>query len=361
MQKMLLIGFQNYDETMYPHLKSVIDLLNQHYELDYFFFHERGYFIENILKQPFNPKNPLRIIKSLAYTFVDLVRLIPKKDKYDIVIAIDYYAYAITSILFSDHKEFILWSHDLIGRDHLIYYNIFVKRYMNLCAKALNKNKRVIIQDLDRLNLLKDSLDLNGSELNPFYMPVFLENLNITAPRILSSIERPRLIQSGGIGAYHFSDQLLEHYQTNATKYRLYFHGFIFKEIAEYLPTCKFQPMVSSQRVKAEYIPQLIDHCDIGFIGYAQHDLNFYYIAKASGQLVEFLRLGMPVIVLSETNLNDFVDQYQIGVSIKSVNQLNQAIKAITKNYRYYSRNCLDCFIRYFNHESYIANILNWL
>lgn len=360
MKKVLLIGFHKYDDNMYPHLRCFIDQLSKHCAIDYFHFRERGYFIENVIERPFSLRSYLHACLAIIYTVIDFLKLRLKPKEYDTVIAIDHYAYAIASLVFRK-KKVVFWSHDIISYDSVIYNNFFVRAFMNLCSRALARHRRVIIQDEERLDLLKKSLHLTNRELDVFYMPVSLERTDVTK-RELSSTVRPRLMQSGGIGAYRSSDNLLSHYQKDFDFYRLYFHGFIFKEIKEQLAKCYVQPMVSSRAVSPKLIYQLSDYCDIGFVCYEdKDDLNFYLIARASGQLVEFLRVGMPVIVMGKNNLPQFVEEQGIGVSIKDMSEMNYALKTIVQNYSLYSQNCFRCFDLYFDCEKYIPRIVYWL
>jgi hypothetical protein len=169
-------------------------------------------------------------------------------------------------------------------------------------------------------------------------------------------------MQSGGIGAYRCSDLLLTHYQSNYGFYRLYFHGFIFEEIKTQLTKCAVQPMVSSRFIAPQYISQLNDYCDIGFVCYAdEENMNFFLIANASGQFVEFLRLGMPVISMGKTNLGRFVREHEVGLEIENMSEMTGAIEAIKKKYTLYSENCFKCFDRYFDFDRYVPQLTEWL
>lgn len=357
--KLLLIGFHKYDDNMYPHLRCFIDRISSHCDLTYFHFRERGYFIEHIMKRPFKLNTWAIACFAIFYSVIDSLRLLLKHRDHDVVIAIDHYAYAVASLIF-EKKRVILWSHDIISHESAMRKNFFVRAFMNLCSKALAHHKKLIIQDEERLRLLKESLRLNGHEMDIFYMPVFLEGTDI-GKRELSSAVKPRLLQCGGIGAYRSSDKLLMHYQENHLVYRLYMHGFLFDEIRALLSRCDIQPMVSTRTISPRHLHRLVDYCDIGFVGYEQEDLNFYYIAKSSGQLVEFLRVGMPVIVMGQNDLHAFVEEQGIGTGIRDISELNKAIEAVVKDYERYSRNCFRCFDLYFNYEKYIPRIVSWL
>jgi glycosyltransferase involved in cell wall biosynthesis len=358
--KLLLIGFHKYDDNMYPHLRCFIDQISARTDLAYFHFRERGYFPQTMMQQKSRKASWSIAVRAMRSSVIDSLKLWRHYRNYDTIIAIDHYAYAIASRVFRE-KKVIFWRHDVISHDSVIFNHPIVQAFMKACSKALLRNGRVIIQDEDRLNLLKESLRINDHELDVVYMPVSLERTGITK-RELSSSGRPRLIQSGGIGAYRCSDQLLAHYQSNSDSYRLYFHGFIFEEIKNQLAKSHVQPMVSSRIVSPKLIYQLNDYCDIGFVCYAdEENKNFFLVAHASGQLVEFLRVGMPVIVMGKNNLPRFVEEQGIGIGIKDVSEMNRAVETIAQNYQIYSQNCFLCFNRYFDIEKHVLRIIGWL
>jgi hypothetical protein len=358
--KLLLIGFHKYDDNMYPHLRCFIDEISNHCDLTYFHFRERGYTVDHIIKRPFTIRSWIDLCKAAIKSVIDLVKLRLIYGNYDRVIAIDHYTYALVSFIFRK-MDVIFWSHDVIGFDHPAYYHPLVKSYMKLCSWALRKNKRIIIQDDERLHLLKKSLHLNDDSLDVFLMPVCLPQIR-TKYRVLSSDTKPRIMQCGGIGAYRSSDKLLSHYQKNSSFYRLYFHGFLLPAIRTQLSECDIQPIVSTLTVKPKQIPQLLDYCDIGFVSYEdEEDMNFFLIARSSGQLVECIRVGLPVIVMGKNNLHKFVQEQCIGVGIKDISEINSAISTIVQKYDIYSQNCFRCFDRYFDSSNYIPQISNWI
>ena len=78
---------------------------------------------------------------------------------------------------------------------------------------------------------------------------------------------------------------------------------------------------------------EIISRADIGIIACKQKDLNHYFFSRASGQLVEFSRLGIPVVVLDMEELGEFVDRNKCGLSISNVSQLDCAIQQIVQDY----------------------------
>ncbi len=359
-KKILVIGFQKKDENMYPHLKVFIDSLSDHCEIKYFFFRERGGFIEPAYTMPWKPGTYRSVMKGALNSIIDTIKLILIRDKYDSIIAIDLYTYAITAKV-QNNVKVILWSHDFVGIDHPIYNTFFIRYVYSNSVRNLIKNNKIIIQDPNRLKALLECLKIPDFAPDVYYMPVFLESLSLMFKSELSSISRPRILQCGGIGKYRSSDKLLHHYQIHADNYRLLFHGFIFKDLMEEVEKSLIKPIISSKIIDSKSLYQIIDFCDIGFVSYETNDVNHRYLSKASGQMVEFLRMGKPVIVMGKSDLNEFVEAAGIGVGINSINELNHAIEIVKTDYNKYSNNCIQCFNDYFNVNLYIPKFLDWI
>jgi glycosyltransferase involved in cell wall biosynthesis len=346
----LVIGFQKFNKNMYPPLYCFVNQLSKYSNLEYYYFRERGWFIN---------LNPLMFIKIIFTSVIDTIGLLFQKRNYQHIITVDQYAYTIACLVFWK-KPVVLWSHDIYGYDKRSIDNLFMKIYRRIQRNFLIKNRKVIIQDGDRLNLLANSLNLESAQLNAYFMPIFLDSADTCLTKSAPSV-RPILLQCGGLSSERLSDKLLQHYQNNCAFYTLFFHGFITKEILSLIDKSNVLPIISNNIVSGDKVPQIINKCDIGFIGYSQTDLNFYYISRASGQLVEYLRMGKPVIVMSYTNLNDFVKINNLGVGIENIDQLNEAIETIKSNYEFYSYNCLDCFRKNYDGQLFIPKILEWL
>lgn len=358
--KLLLIGFHHYDSKMYPHLKCFIDQATGSHDLAYFHLRERGYFAQRIHEKGFGLHSLSIGLRALLTTTIDAAKLWFRHRDRDTVIAIDHFAYAVACRVFKK-RQVILWSFDIIGDDTPVHGSFFAQLFLKPSAKSLARNKRVIIQDPDRLELLARSLAVDAKKLDVFYMPVSLDATEAVTRTISSSV-RPRLMQSGGIGKYRSSDKLLAHYQTHHADYRLYLHGFLFPEIDEQLRSSTFQPLVSTRTIDARQIHHLTDLADIGFISYEDEDSqNFFLLSHASGQLVEFLRVGIPVIVMGKNNLPRFCQEQGIGLAITDMAELGNAIKSIMASYSQYSSRCRVCFKQNFDLAHFTPRMLDWL
>lgn len=360
--KILITGFHPYDENMYPHLKIFIDLLNEKTDTQYFYFKERGYGFENI--KWFELKKIQKILKTINKDTKKFKKLI-KKQNFDKVIIIDHFAFAHLGRYIAPEK-LIFWSHDIISYDKKYHNNFIIKKVLEKNKELLKNGAKLIIQDKERKTLLEKSINYNVSDDKTFLMPIFLKNAKLKISHKIQN-SKPVLMQCGGCGEYRYTDKLINEYQNN-NNWELYLHGFIFPEIKSKINSLKKIPIISQMRVSGENIEKIVTKCDIGFIGYggdnknSETDLNFQFIKFATGQTVEFLKLAKPIITIGDKhNLGEFCKEENIGIAIKSIDEISGAIDKTVKNYEFYSKNALNCFNKYFNSDLYINKLLEWL
>ena len=357
-QKVFLLGLPVTGNSAYPPLICFYDEVSKLAQIE-----SHALVVRNI--EVYSSENRIRrlagSVRRLVFLLAELAKLYMTFDaaSCDAVIVIDQDAYALSSLFFKK-ANLILWSHDIVGHDQRLYSGPFTRLTRFLASRALRKKRKLIIQDQERMQLLSKSLRIEDVSLDAFYAPVFLNILSDAKPQILSSSSKPILMQIGGIGSYRFSDELLSHYQDNHRHYRLYLHGFIFREINEQLERCSSRPIVSSERINGSDVWQIVNNADIGFIGYRVGDLNHRYICKASGQFIEFMRCGKPVIVIGPNNLDNFVEENRVGVAIQSLAQLGDALNTIISNYDDFSKNSLLCFKKFFDCSLYVPELVEW-
>ncbi|MDZ7960049.1 MAG: hypothetical protein RMY34_19560 [Aulosira sp. DedQUE10] len=354
-KKLLLVSPFPNGEDLYPHVKYLITELSVNYEIDYFYAHERGIWTEQL-----NNKLKKGDYKPLIDIIKDLIKLYIKnhQNKYDLILAIDNFLYVICRFIFKEEK--ILWSHDFVGYDEVKNQKPVHKLISFLTKKNLLKNQKLIIQDSERLQALLKSITYDGIPESIFFLPVSLPPVKL-AEKISIESQLPVLMQSGTIASWRFSHELIKCYQQNFDKFNLFIQGFVSEEIEVLLKKIEVLPRINSSRVSPDKLSEIIQLCDIGFIGYAIGDVNHYHISRASGQLVEFIRCGKPIIVKSKTNLQQYVEENKIGVAIKNIDELVPAIRKIQTNYKEYSLNCIKIFEELFNIKSYMEDLLLFL
>jgi len=74
-----------------------------------------------------------------------------------------------------------------------------------------------------------------------------------------------------------------------------------------------------------------IDAVDAAFCGYRNTELRTRYLATASNKISEAISAGVPVILLSTPNFQEFLDQYPVGVLTLGLTApaIAEAIKAL--------------------------------
>ncbi len=282
------------------------------------------------------------------------------KSKYDegVILAIDHTSCFVAEKYFPG--KVVLWSYDILTKDYPVRIKKGFLEKLITSRDAL-KAKALIIQDEQRKKLLEESVGASFS--NTIYLPVSLNDSEFCRK---ASENRPKrksfsivnIVQSGLIIKDRWSDQLVDVYQSWPTWYKLSLRGFIGVDIKNKLLDVERKPNVSESIYDTTHLPQILNNYDIGFVGYAEKDSNHKYIENASAQMVEFLKLGIPVIGCGSSLFNDFVTRQNIGVSIRSIEEMENAIKKIIDNYSLFSRNARRLYESRYNLNSFFDDYL---
>ncbi len=344
----------------YPHLKQVADYLTS-MGADYCLFRERGYFLGEPVNRSTWARSLVSAIYTLAIISIDTLRLILRRifGRYDLVIAIDNFAYITAAGIFS---RVVLWSHDFLTKDEPRSRG-HVQRFITYrVAASLRQHGTLIIQDHERLKLFFETYVGNPcpEDIETFLLPVSL--LPRTREAAFAKRSPPVLMQIGGISTSRSrSDELLQHYQDNYSVYDLAFHGFFEPSMHRTIESSAVLPWVSTLTTAADSVYKVVDKCDIGFIAYNSTNLNFYHVARASGQLAEFLRCGKPVIALGKSSLGSMLEFCRLGVQIMDIGELTGAIQRISDDYSSYCENCRDSFEQTYNLANHLPALTEWL
>lgn len=365
MSRILVVGFDCYGDNMYPHLKKFIDELGVKKETKYMQFRERGFF--NVFKKDDSLKELIQKVYGICCFFknisIDTLKIIREIKEKDTVIAVDSLTYLIIRIigLIFKNKEIVLWSHDIVVVSD---NNSVLLKLINKITGLFLKNNKLIIQDEKRLKLFCINHSINESEIKTFFLPVCLPDINDVNISKRISANKIKLLQIGYIHSSRQSNLFLEEYQNIYNKYILKFHGYISEEIFMEIEDIKVKPVISEQRVAVEQIYKIILDSDIGIIGYCtkSNNENFHLISRASCQLVEFLRIGKPILTIeNKTDLAEFINKEKIGIVLKNVEELREKEIIIRNNYEEYAINARKCYEKYFCMENYLDVLLRWL
>lgn len=383
MKKILVIGFQPYDQKMYPHFYDALRIIETEMKLTYFGGDNRGAAF-------FDLSDPVRIISSAINNgagilgavkgVIDYLRGLIRgvraqncinagirdimNSDYDCVIAVDHNALNFASKFAGSKPKIVLWSHDYIPPDRECSRSFFVREILRGNRKNIRKCDCVIVQDWNRAAVL-DSI-LGSHAIPKFIFPVSLaddEFAKTTAQQKCGQLKTPSPLKLMQITACHTrgSELLLKSFQESRTIGTLYFQGAICPKMRDSISSCARKPV--EMPVSPDYISMRanVAKADAGFVSYLNKDLNCHFISHASGQMVEFLRLGMPVIIYESRELGMFVEENRLGVYIDDMAGLEKGAERILKNYPEYSVSARECYLNRFNTSLYAAGLLEIL
>ena len=370
MKKVLAIGFEPYEEGMYPHTYDVLRILDDHCDLVYFGGDDRGwirYTLGLMKPKSFHPRPWVRFFRHLLTSYKKICGIQNEIEKLmnsdvEIVIAIDHSALHYACKFLRENTKLIFWSLDIFSQDHLWLDSFWVRRLVKENQKDIKDCELIIVQDGNRAAML-DSI-LNSHDIPKFYLPVSLRAdvfSESEAKRRQSRVfdENITLMQLGTIHPQRSSDVILEAYQKMQDSILLIFKGIISGDIETLIQKAVKKPIVYPKSTTFKEMRETISQADIGIIACGLKNLNNYFFSRASGQLVEYLRLGIPVIVLDMEELGELVETNRCGLSIPNVNQLDWAIRKIVGDYSNYSKYSYGTFRKYFDIDSYRERLIN--
>jgi glycosyltransferase involved in cell wall biosynthesis len=226
----------------------------------------------------------------------------------------------------------------------------------------IKKCDLIMIQDKNRAAVLDNIL--NSHAIPKYYLPVSLgaDLFSSSEAKRRGSVvltEKITLMQSGSIALGRNSHVIINAYQKLPDNILLILKGLISDDIRILVEKADRKPGVYPRSATYKEMREFIDQADIGIIACEAKNRNNYFISMASGQLVEYLRLGIPVIVL---DMGEFVERNKCGLLISNEIQLKNAIQQIAQNYCDYSRAALSVFKKFYDlglyRDSLITNLL---
>ena len=372
MKKVLVIGFEPYDEKMYPHLYDVLGIIEDHYDLIYFGEDDRGSISYHlgVTKPPaFHPYLWASYLWHLLASYRRIrgiqnsIKKLVGADA-EIIIAIDHSALHYASKYLKENSRLIFWSLDYISPDHIWMDSNWIRSLVRENRKDIKKCDLIMIQDKNRAAVL-DSI-LNSHEIPKFYLPISLEADTFSETEAKRRVSRVlngnvTLMQMGSIASGRNSYAIIDAYQKLPDNVFLFLKGIISDDIRILVEKAVRKPIIYDKSTTFKEMREFINQADIGIIACKEKNINNYFVSKASGQLVEYLRLGIPVIVLDMGELGEFVARNKCGLPISNENQLESAVQQIAQNYDNYSRDAHSTFRKFYDiglyRDSIITNI----
>lgn len=346
MKRVLVVGYQRRTQRMYPHTYDVLNVLQKHCELDYYGGDDRG-FVSYCLGAVPASVNIRRWARFFLYfgwacirTVIVQIEIRRRMKGADVIIAVDHSALHYVSKFKRTNQQLIFWSHDLISPDEPWMSSRWTRRLLRQNREDIQQASLVIVQDPRRAAVLDSTL--NSHHIPKFFLPVCLASspespLQAEARSRRSPNGTVSLMQLGAIQLERNSHVILAAFQGFPANVRLYFKGFVSPEVKAIINAASRKPIVCPASTTFQEMRETIRLADIGIIACALKTLNTQFFSMASGQLAEFSRLGIPVIVLDMEEMGEFVVSQRCGVAIEGASELPAALDRIVRDYRNYS------------------------
>jgi glycosyltransferase involved in cell wall biosynthesis len=167
------------------------------------------------------------------------------------------------------------------------------------------------------------------------------------------------ILQLGSINPARSSDLLLQVFQTLDPHFRLIFQGYINPQIEQLVARSRRKPIMQTIAADLNEMLRNLRRADIGFISLKRKNLNNHFYRNASGQLVEFLRLGIPLVVYDAGDLEEFVAERGCGICIADLKELESAARNIIEHYAEFSLKSSKTYQQYFDIDLYTNGIID--
>lgn len=357
-QKILVIGFQPYNEKMYPPLYDFLQEMEQAFTIRYLDHDRRGEDLVALEASLSIRSRDLRQYSGLFKSWHTIPRQMRRifwrrhavkqaiTDDVAAIIAIDHTALANAARYAKDSTTLIFWSLDFISSDRNWSNYYLIRRLLRQNIRDIRKCRLIIVQDPARGAVL-DSI-LFSHAIPKFYMPTALRDDDEARTIAYGKAQQAQLtsirLMQLNFSEERGSDSLLQAYQFLGDNITLSFQGNSSSQFDTLIGRYARKPEIFPFQAQRKNMRSHLAKSDIGFIGYRRRDLNHFFISKASGQLVEFLRFGIPIIVFESLELGQFVRCQRIGVYIERIQELSEAIQYLTHHYAEYSTNARNIY-----------------
>jgi glycosyltransferase involved in cell wall biosynthesis len=347
----------------YPQVGYFAKWIRCHAAVEWLKISERGFQLDSLVDRTLLARNVRASLSAAKLIAADWRAVKRIGERSDLLIAIDFMALVLAAC--ASDKPIAFWSHDFISIDERRHGRKINQLWMLAIKRALTKARNLIIQDKDRLRALEKSLGLTAEQLNLsiFFLPVSLPaSTEQSQGRRLVKRQKPTVMQIGGLSAFRSNtDFLIEQYRKDDQRFELLLHGLVFPDIAASLSALSPCPLINDSFVSFDKISEVVQRCSIGFVGYRPGDEQFRLVKNASGQLVEYLRLGKPVVSMGHNDLGELLEDEGAGRKIRTSDEFFSAINEIHLNYDTFSQNAFALFSKRYDLAKYEAALLDFL
>jgi glycosyltransferase involved in cell wall biosynthesis len=221
------------------------------------------------------------------------------------------------------------------------------------------RTQMVLIPDFERGRLLAKENGFDESRIacvpnGPMGRPKFVTPDFLQHRLSLSSNTR-LVLHAGMISEGLMSLDIAQSAASWPDPYRLVFHERMSR--SPYEPYLQKVVAAGANRVLLSLEPVPYDQLDSiyasAWVGLAFYNdkmgKNFTQCAAASGKLAFYLRNGVPVVVCSQPDLKQLIDQTGCGIAVDHPSELIDAFKAIEEDYDGFRKRARACFDKRFD------------
>ncbi len=369
MKKLLVIGFEPFNESMYPHCYEVLQYLSKAFELTYTDCDDRGKMARQVGNS--RPKGgPGSLLRWLGWyrsfrgynSWLKQTRsnVDALAGDQDVIIAMDHTALDLISENLLKEKQVFLWSLDFYSNDHFWRQDSFlIEEVVERNVQQMSRLKGILVQDYRRSAVLDDIL--LSHELRKFFLPVAINDLTDPEAANRKKVVIPPLNigQIGSVNKQRGSDLLINEINQWGEEYRLLIKGHIDEEIR--MATDLSNALIGEISPDLKHFRAFIGKIDIGVVLCPLKNLNNTFFAMASGQMVEYFRLGIPVISVGMNDMENFLSMTGGGVGIAQISELKDVVTHMEQEYEVYSEKARKTYEQYFDLELYQNELEDFL
>ncbi len=226
----------------------------------------------------------------------------------------------------------------------------------------------VIVQDVPRQEFLVKHIRVPEDRI------VILPNgtLEQNTPQARSSLrdefrlpaESRLVLHIGGFGPWFESHEVAQAASAWPDPWRLVFHTSHRVEEDPYFQAAKLtcnssRVSFATTPIKHSELDQFVRGASIGLAWYSLKILGFRgkLMGMASGKIGQYLKCGLPVVCSDIATIRCYLDKYNCGVCVSSLDQLPSAFEQIWSDYDTYSRNATRCYRELWDMERHCASV----
>ncbi len=310
-------------------------------------------------------------------SFLDDKDLIPEKileESQDIINQHDY------KCLIGIEKKGLIWAGKIAAESNLPFFYYSLELYTNkhnssrqsldACRVKQAEEKyhklstATIVQDKERADVLLKDNGIQSSDL--IFVPVsLLEEPQIKKTNFLQEkfdLDKGNkvILQFGQINKERFSIDLANIAQNFPKNWILVFHGHDHGSAVQKINEIdtKQRVIVSLDPLPSSEIKELIASADIGLVFYKKWPLNDRLTAFSSEKIALYLQSGIPIIAFDYPGYRELMKKFKCGVTIKSLDELDDAIESILRSYDEFRSGAYECYNEYFRYSEHFKKVV---